>query len=98
MEKSVHTAEHQLLIKLLRETRERVGVTQIELAERLHETQSVVSKYERGERRLDYLQLRAFCTALGVPIQDFVADFERRLAQDQPANHLRGRRRSKRSQ
>lgn len=97
MEKSVHTTEHRLLITLLREFRERAGVSQIELGERLQETQSVVSKYERGERRLDFVQLRLFCTALGVPVRDFVAEFESRLAQDKPPNDLRGRRRAKRS-
>ncbi len=64
---------------MLREARKNSGMTQVELAEKLEETQSFVSKCERGERRLDLVQLRAFCKALGVSLPDFVADFERRI-------------------
>ena len=79
MEKSVFSREYDLLRKMLREAREHAQLTQIDLAERLHETQSFISKCERGERRLDLVQLRAFCKALGVPLPTFVAEFDRRL-------------------
>ena len=39
-------------------------MTQIDMADRLAETQSFVSKCERGERRIDVAELRAFCRAL----------------------------------
>ena len=54
----------------------RLDVTQIELAKRLDETQSYISKCERGERRLDLVELRTFCRALGVPLVEFVKEFE----------------------
>jgi len=79
MEKTTFTREYDLLRRMLRELRERQGVTQVELAERLKETQSYVSKCERGERRLDLVQVRAFCAALKIPLVEFVGDFERRL-------------------
>lgn len=63
---------------LLRELREAAGITQVELAEKLGESQSYVSKVERGERRLDLVQLRCFCRAIGVALGDFVAKFEAR--------------------
>ena len=53
MEKSVFTPEYGLLLRQLRETRQERGITQAQLAERLHETQSWVSKCERGEHRLE---------------------------------------------
>lgn len=80
MEKSTFTREYQLLCTLVREFRERAGLTQVQLAERLGETQSFVSKSERGERRLDLVQLRVFCEACEVPLADFVAEFERRMS------------------
>lgn len=80
MEKSVFTREYDLLRGLLRQTREDCNVTQVELARRLRETQSYVSKVERGERRLDLVQLRAFCTALEIELIAFVANFEKKLA------------------
>ena len=80
MEKSVFTREYDVLRKLLREVREQANVTQVELAERIGETQSYVSKCERGERRLDLVQLRTFCRALGISVTSFVSSFEQRLA------------------
>lgn len=76
MEKSTFTHEYAALCRLLRETRERAGLTQVELAEKIGETQSYVSKVERGERRLDVVQLQAFCQALKVPLSSFIAEFE----------------------
>lgn len=79
MEKSVFSREYDLLRKMLKEARLRAKLTQIELAQRLDETQSFVSKCERGERRLDLVQLRAFCKPLGITLSNFVAEFDRRL-------------------
>ena len=79
MEKSIFTAKYDLLRIMLREVRKRVGVTQIELAERLHETQSFVSKFERGERRLDIIQLRTVCQTLGLTLAEFVKQLEKEL-------------------
>ena len=77
MEKSLFTSEYRVLCRLLREKREAVGLTQVELAERLDETQSYVSKCERGDRRVDLVQLRQFCRAIGISLAEFVGDFER---------------------
>lgn len=55
------------MLRLLRKTRRNVGVTQEELATRLDETQTFISKCERGERRIDVIELRKFCEALGIP-------------------------------
>jgi transcriptional regulator with XRE-family HTH domain len=50
------------------------------LPERLGEPQSFVSKFESGERRLDIVELRYICGALGVPLPDLVARYEKKLA------------------
>jgi transcriptional regulator with XRE-family HTH domain len=81
MEKAIHSPEYRHFLRFLRETREEHGVTQVELAERLSEqhspiTQSLVSKLERGEVRLDVIQLRWICRALGISLQEFVARLE----------------------
>lgn len=76
MEKSTFTREYAGLCRLLRETREKAGLTQVELAEKIGETQSYVSKVERGERRLDLVQLQTFCRALKTSLSAFVAEFE----------------------
>ena len=81
MEKSIYTREYKVLLRLLRETRERAGVTQVELARRLGQTQSFVSKIELGDRRLDLVQLRTFLAALDVRLGRFVRRFEETLAE-----------------
>ena len=79
MEKTIYTAEYAQLLRLLRVTREKANVTQTELAERLGRSQSFVTKFERGDRRLDAIQLRTICQVLGTDLVSFVAELERRL-------------------
>jgi transcriptional regulator with XRE-family HTH domain len=80
MDKTIHTAEYATMLTLLRETRQAAGVTQVQLAERLDETQSQISKLERGEVRIDVIELRTILLALGVSLPAFMAKLEERLA------------------
>lgn len=79
MEKSITTPEYHVFLKLLQEKRQAVGLTQIEVAERIGETQSFVSKIERGELRLDFLQLRTFCQAIDTDLAAVAREFEKVL-------------------
>lgn len=81
MEKSVHTKEYLVFIELLRETRERAKITQVQLAKTLGKSQSFVSKCERGEDRLDIVQLREFCRVLGTTLPRFISKYEKLLSQ-----------------
>lgn len=60
------------LALLLREARTQAGLTQAEIAQRISQTQSYVSKYEQGEQRLDLVELEAVCDAIGVPLIEMV--------------------------
>lgn len=84
MQKSTFTPEYAAFCKLLREHRERAGLSQVELAKKIDETQSYVSKVERGERRIDLIQLRFFCMALGVGLGRFVETFEDAVRRGRP--------------
>lgn len=75
MSLSTHNSDYQLLLSILRTTRKRVGVSQVELAERLGNTQTFVSKCERGERRIDAVELVEFAEALGVPPIDLLSEY-----------------------
>ena len=66
--KTIFTDEHQKFCEALRDMRRIAGVTQQALAESLGVPQSFVSKYETGERRLDFLETRKVCQALGQSI------------------------------
>lgn len=79
MEKSIYSKEYSLFLEQLRNAREEKGLTQTEVAERLGQTQSFVSKVERGERRIDIVELRAFCTALGIGFGSFISRIEKAL-------------------
>ena len=79
MPRSTHTPDYAVLLTVLRESRESRGLLQAELAERLDTSQSFVSKCENGERRLDVIELRNGCGALGVRFPDFVAELDKRL-------------------
>jgi transcriptional regulator with XRE-family HTH domain len=69
------------MLTLLRETRQAAGVTQVQLAERLDETQSQISKLERGEVRIDVIELRTILLALGASLPAFMAKLEERLGE-----------------
>lgn len=72
MPRSVFTKDYRVFLRRLRAARKRAGLTQKQLAERLHQTQSFISKCERGERRLDVVELHDFCRAMGVSLSKFM--------------------------
>jgi len=68
--------ERRILLDLLRELRNQKGLTQGKLGKAIGTKQAFVSKYETGERRLDFLDLVAICEALGISIVRFAEKFE----------------------
>lgn len=83
MAKSIFTKEYILFLHRLRAARKEAGLTQEQVAKRLQQTQSFVSKCERGERRIDVVELRAFCFAIGMPFTEFVKHLEAAIQQGQ---------------
>jgi len=53
------------LREILIETRSKAGLTQLDVANLLSRPQSFVSKYERGERRLDVVEFLEVCASIG---------------------------------
>jgi len=80
MRKSIHSARYAVFLKVLRGTRRRASLTQEQLAKRIGETQTFVSKCERGERRIDVIELRTFCQAFGVSLKQFVSALEEAMS------------------
>jgi len=79
MEKSLYTTQQQKLQELFRQIRVEAGLRQVDLAEKLGEPQSFVSKYETGERRLDILEVRAICGAVGISLEEFAQRLDEAL-------------------
>ena len=89
MEKSVSSRDYYLFLSYLKDARRKAGLTQEQLAELLGETQSFVSKCERGERRLDIVEVRTFCLALSVPFPSFAAQLDTLLTQEEVKGRAR---------
>jgi transcriptional regulator with XRE-family HTH domain len=79
MRKSLYTVQNQVLLAMLRDLRARTGTTQVDLAERVGMRQTDVSKCERGVRRLDVIELRAWLSALGISLGEFAVELDQRL-------------------
>lgn len=62
--KSLRSPEHLRLMAMLVSARDRAGLTQQQLADRLGKPQSFVAKYEGGERRLDVVEFMTIARAL----------------------------------
>ncbi len=76
MEKSIYTKEYATFLLCLRKARKAAGLTQERVANDLGTTQSAISKWERGERRVDIVELRMFCRVIGVSLRQFITSME----------------------
>jgi transcriptional regulator with XRE-family HTH domain len=64
--KSLRSTEHSVFRSIMIETRKKAGLTQQQLAQRLHKPQSFVAKYEGGERRIDVVEFLEVVRAMHV--------------------------------
>lgn len=72
MPNSLHSPNYQIFRDLLIKARETSGMTQVQVAGRLQKPQSFISKYERGERRLDFTEFLEIATVLEIDVTAFV--------------------------
>jgi transcriptional regulator with XRE-family HTH domain len=70
--KSVFTQRYNRFRQLLIKARQSAGLTQSQLSSKLSRPQSYVSKYERGERRLDLIEFLEIAEALQVEPETFI--------------------------
>lgn len=83
MKRTNKETQNEKLLRLLKGIRQERGIRQTELADRLGVPQSFVSKYESGDRRLDILELRKVCEAIGIPFEEFIRELEENLNETQ---------------
>lgn len=65
MPKSIYRDEYRVLVELLREEREKAGITQGTVAEAFGRPQSTLSHLERGSRRIDVVEFIDYCRIIG---------------------------------
>lgn len=75
--RSVFSPAYRRLRDWLVASRHAQGLTQVQLAEMLGRPQSFVSKYERGERRLDFVEVFEIAEALRVDVCDLATELRR---------------------
>lgn len=80
MPRSVFTSDYYTFREMLVDARKQTCMTQNQLAARLRRPQSFVSKYERGERRLDVVEFLQIASALGKDPAAFLKQLKRKLA------------------
>jgi transcriptional regulator with XRE-family HTH domain len=76
MPKTLRSRHNEIFLSLLRSRRQSMGLRQTDLAVLIGQDQGTVSKVERGERRLDVIELRAWLGALEVDFVSFVNELD----------------------
>ncbi|MGN7874831.1 helix-turn-helix domain-containing protein [Roseateles sp. 22389] len=79
MAKILNTRHNEIFLNKLRRQRTSLRLRQADLAIRLGRHQGLVSKVERGERRLDVIELRDWLMAMQIDFIAFVADLHAEL-------------------
>ena len=69
--KSTHTIEYAAFLRTLKEVRKEAGLNQGDVAKGICQSQSFISKCERGERRIDVIELRDICAVVGIKLERF---------------------------
>ena len=72
MPRSVFSAKYGRFREMLVNARKGKGMTQMDLALKLDRKQSYVSKFERGERRLDIVEFLEIAELLEIDVLRFV--------------------------
>lgn len=72
MKKALYERNYAAFTDLLKEERKKAGLTQAKLAKKLRRPQSYVSKYERGDRRLDVIEFLEIARAVGFDPGEFL--------------------------
>lgn len=78
MPKTIFGGDHPHLVEVLVKAREKSGLTQAQVAEKVGKDQTFVSIVERGQRRVDVLEFVALARAMGAdPAKLFVEVLKR---------------------
>jgi transcriptional regulator with XRE-family HTH domain len=84
MANPIHDPNSMVFRQMLVEARLACGLHQAVLADRLGKPQSFVSKYERGERRLDFPEFITLADALGLDVTSFIEEYRSRIIRSHP--------------
>lgn len=63
----------------IKEVRTNSELTQVQLAKKLKKPQSYVSKYETGERKLEFVEVMDICSVCGISMKKFADIYSNKL-------------------
>ncbi|EJO68478.1 MULTISPECIES: helix-turn-helix domain-containing protein [Leptospira] len=89
MFKSLHSREAKIFCKNLIAARKNSNLTQLEVAKRLGEPQSYISKIESGERRLDVIEFWRIFKILGKSIEFYFQFDEKQDSSEKKSKTLK---------
>jgi transcriptional regulator with XRE-family HTH domain len=72
VKKVLYERSYAAFTELLKGERKNADLTQAALAKKLRRPQSYVSKYERGDRRLDVIEFIEVARVIGFDVHDFL--------------------------
>lgn len=72
MPNPLHNEAYKYLVRQLKKARHEAGLTQLEVAKKLHKPQSFISKIENGERRLDVTEVAQIAKIYKKPLGFFL--------------------------
>ena len=84
MPNPLHRREYEIFRNLLVKAREDAGLSQTDIALRMDKPQSFVSKYERGERRLDFTEFMEIATILSIDKKKFMNNYCVQIERHEP--------------
>lgn len=74
MAKSVYSRESKILAEFLANARKRAGLLQAEVAQKMSNDQTIISKIESGQRRIDVVEFHDYAKAIGHDPAEFFGD------------------------
>ncbi|WP_260674851.1 helix-turn-helix domain-containing protein [Comamonas aquatica] len=86
MPNPLHRWQYETFREMLVVARKAAGLTQVEVAQRLDKPQSFVSKYEHGERRLDFTEFVELADILSIDVGRFSEEYRQQLVDAQARN------------
>jgi transcriptional regulator with XRE-family HTH domain len=79
MANRVWAPANQAFREHIKAIRIKAGLTQVELAAKLEKPQSYVSKYESGERKLDFVEVLYICEACDASPSKLAAELHKHI-------------------
>ncbi len=70
--KSIFSPRYDAFLALLKEARQKAGMSQREAAQKMGRSQSYIAQSETGERRVDVIELLDFLDAYGIKPRKFI--------------------------